>query len=178
MRSEKLLSTKEIYDGRIVTLRVDSVALPNGRSALREVIDHRPAVVVVPIDDDDNVVLVRQYRYPIGSDLLEAPAGIVEESESPSEGAKRELQEEIGFSAKSLRSMGRFWTTPGFCNELMYAFVARDLVPSSLEPDPDEDITVERFPASRIPDLIRSGEIQDGKTIAALLMATCLGDYD
>ena len=178
MSFESFLSTEKIYDGKVVGLRVDSVALPNGRTALREVVDHRDAVVVVPIDVDGYVVLVRQYRYPVGVDLLEAPAGMVEESESPHECARRELQEEIGFSAKSMRCMGKFWTTPGVCNELMHTFIARELFPSILEPDPDEHITVERFPVMDTPDLIRSGEIQDGKTIAALLMAIYLGFHD
>lgn len=174
MKAERYLSGEEVFGGKVVSVRVDSVELPKGGRAIREVVQRRPAVVLVPIDADGNVILVRQYRYPVGETLLEAPAGMVEEAETPEACAQRELQEEAGYWARSLKSLGRFWTTPGFCDELMYVYVATGLEPSSLEPDPDEDIEVVRVPRSRIRDMIQTGEIQDAKTIAALLMATCL----
>ena len=176
MEAEKRLSSEPIFDGKIVRLRVDTVLLPNGAQSTREVVDHDNAVVIVPVDSEDNVLLVRQYRYPVEATLLEAPAGIIEDSEDPDEAAQRELQEETGYASKSLTPMGGFWSSPGFCTEFMYAYLARDLVPSPLSPDDDEFIEVERQPISRIPQLIRLGEIQDAKTIAALLMTTCLFD--
>mgnify|MGYP001204383260 CR=1 FL=1 len=174
MQPERLLTTKSIFDGKIVRVRTDTVSLPNGRRAMREVVEHDASVVVVPIDSEDNVLLVRQYRYPVGQALLEAPAGMVEDSEAPDHCAQRELQEEIGYLSRDLRALGGFWMSPGFCTEFMYAYEARDLVASKLEADFDENIQIERVPFSGILDLIRTSEIQDAKSISALLMVTCL----
>lgn len=176
MQPEQMISSERVFDGRIVRVRTDAVLLPNGRNATREVVEHRPSVVVVPIDADGNAILVRQYRYPAEQVLLEAPAGVVEESETPDDCAMRELQEEIGFSSRDLRALGGFWTSPGYCTEFMYAYLAKDLVPSRLEADADESIEVQRVSISRVSRLIRLGEIQDAKTIAALLMAVYLFD--
>ena len=176
MQLEQTISSELVFDGRIVRVRADAVLLPNGRNATREVVEHRPSVVVVPIDADGNVILVRQYRYPAERVLLEAPAGVVEESETPDDCAMRELQEEIGFSSRDLRALGGFWMSPGYCTEFMYAYLAKDLVSSRLEADADESIEVERVSISRVSRLIRLGEIQDAKTIAALLMAVYLFD--
>lgn len=172
MNTEARLSTETVFEGKIVTVRVDAVSLANGVKAVREVVEHRPAVAIVPFDDDGQVILVSQFRYPVGEQLLEVPAGIIEEGETPEQCADRELQEEIGYRAREMRSLGSFWTAPGFSDELMYAFVATGLEPSRLEPDEDEDITVVRVPVSRVREMIDAGEIRDSKTIAALLM-TC-----
>jgi len=126
--------------------------------------------VIVPVDADDNVLLVRQYRHAAGESLLEAPAGVIDPDESPDDCAQRELREETGYASRNLRALGGFWSSPGFCTEFMYPYLAKDLVESRLDPDDDEDIEVQRFPVSRIPQLIRLGEIQDAKTIASLLM--------
>ena len=176
MQPEQTISSELVFEGRLVRVRADGVLLPNGRNATREVVEHRPSVVVVPIDADGNAILVRQYRYPAERVLLEAPAGVVEESETPDDCAMRELQEEIGFSSRDLRALGGFWMSPGYCTEFMYAYLAKDLVPSRLEADADESIEVERVSISRVSRLIRLGEIQDAKTIAALLMAVYLFD--
>ncbi|MCX8213174.1 MAG: NUDIX hydrolase [SAR202 cluster bacterium] len=172
MNTEARLSTETVFEGKIVTVRVDAVSLANGVKAVREVVEHRPAVAIVPFDDDGQVILVSQFRYPVGEQLLEVPAGIIEEGETPEQCADRELQEEIGYRAREMRSLGSFWTAPGFSDELMYAFVATGLEPSRLEPDEDEDITVVRVPVSRVREMIEASEIRDSKTIAALLM-TC-----
>ena len=174
MQRERLLSSQPVFEGKIVRLRVDTVALPSGRQTSREVIDHDAVVAIVAVDGDENAVLVRQHRYPVGKDLLEVPAGILEESESPDDCAQRELQEETGYMSRDLRPLGGFWVSPGFCNEYIHVYVARDLAPSKLPADDDEYIRVERLPLSRIPDLIREGVMQDAKSIAALLMVTCL----
>ncbi len=168
---ERQLSSRSLFEGRVVSVRVDEVRLAGGGSAVREVVDHRPAVVIVPIDDLGRVLMVRQYRYAVGETLLEAPAGIMEDGEEPSETAQRELQEEVGRIAGDLRKLGEFWATPGFCNELMHAYVARDLRHSDLPADEDEDITVVPVPMAEALDMIRSGHIRDAKTIAALLLA-------
>lgn len=171
LEAEKALRSEKVFEGSVVGLRVDQVILPSGRATTREVVEHSPSVVIVPVDDDDNVVLVRQYRYPVGIALLEAPAGMVEEGEEAEECADRELREETGLRARTMLSLGQFWMSPGYCNELMHAFVARDLVSDALEPDEDEAIEIERVPLAAATQLIRDGAIQDAKTIAALLMA-------
>ena len=176
MQSEQMVDSERVFEGRIVSVRKDNVVLADGRPASREVVEHNPSVVIVPIDSEGNAVMVRQYRYPAEQSLLEAPAGVIEEGENPDECAMRELQEEIGFTCRNLRALGGFWMSPGYCTEFMYAYIAKDLVPSSLDADDDEDIEVERVPMSRVSKLIRLGEIQDAKTIAALLMAIHLFD--
>lgn len=168
---ERQLSSRSVFQGRVVSLRVDEVLLPGGGTSTREIIDHRPAVVIVPIDESGNLLMVRQYRYAVGETLLEAPAGVVEEGEEPDETAQRELQEEVGRISGDLRKLGEFWATPGFCNELMHAYVARDLSHSSLAADDDENITVVAVPVAEALDMIAAGTIRDAKTIATLLLA-------
>jgi len=172
MAKEIRIKSNRVFSGKILGLRIDTVLLDNGRETEREVVDHRPAVVIVPIDESDNVIMIRQFRYPTENTILEVPAGIVETSESPMECAQRELQEEIGYMARNMRSIGGFWASPGFCNEYLHAYTARDLIPSKLPADEDENIEIQRIPLSSIPKLIRCGEIEDAKSIAALLMAT------
>ncbi len=173
---ERQLSSRLVFEGRVVSLKVDEVLLSGGGTSTREIIDHRPAVVIVPIDGSGNLLMVRQYRYAVGETLLEAPAGIVEEGEDPDETAQRELQEEVGRISGDLKKLGEFWATPGFCNEMMHAYVARDLSLSQLEADEDEDITVVEVPMAEALDMIASGKIRDAKTIAALLLAHHLGE--
>ncbi len=167
----ELISQKPIFDGHIIKVKVDTLALANGNRVEREIVAKSNAVVMVPIDSDDNVLLVRQWRHPADQALLEAPAGMIEGDESADDCAQRELREEIGYASMNLRTLGGFWSSPGFCDEFMYVYLARDLVESKLPEDEDEEIQVERIPLSRIPQLIRLGEIIDAKTIAALLMS-------
>ena len=177
MQPEEQIASREIYDGRIIKVRVDDILLTeSGRQSVREVVEHAPAVVIVPVDAEGNVLLVRQYRYAAKQTLLEAPAGIVEHGEDPDACAQRELAEEIGFASRNLRALGGFWASPGFCDEFLYAYLAKDLVPHKLQADDDENIEVEKVPLARIPQLIRLGEIQDAKSVAALLMAICIFD--
>ena len=171
MSLEEQLGTDIVYEGKIVRVRVDAVGLPSGREAVREVVEHGASVVIVPVDPDNSILLVRQYRYPVGRSLLEAPAGRVESEESPDDCAQRELQEEVGYASRDLQPLGGFWMSPGYCTEYMHAYLARDLVPSRLDPDADEEIVVERVSVERAEKLIRWGEIEDAKTIAALSMA-------
>ena len=170
MAAEEPVASRRVFEGKIVGVRVDTVRLSNGRQATREVVEHRPAAVIVAVDGDE-MLLVRQHRHPIGGELLEAPAGGVEEGEEPIACAQRELREETGHSGARMESLGRFWMSPGHSDELMHAFLARDLRSDPLSPDEDEDIRTERVPLSQVNELIESGGIQDAKTIAALLMA-------
>ena len=167
---EQTISSETVYRGKILNVRVDTVALGRGGQGIREVVEHCECICIVPLDDDENVIMVKQYRKPVEELLLEIPAGGVEAGEVSREAVLRELQEETGYTAANLELLSSFWTTPGFCDELMHAYVATGLTPSSLPADDDEDIQVERVPISQVPDLIRKGTIKDAKSIASLLM--------
>lgn len=168
---ENTIDSARHFEGRIFSVRVDTVELPSGRRTIREVAEHSDAVCMIPIDDGGNVLLVRQYRKPTESSLLEAPAGGVEAGEVSEETVLRELQEEVGHTASNLRHLASFWVAPGWATERMHAYLATGLTPSKLAADDDENIQVVRIPFARAIEMIQSGEIQDGKTIASLLMA-------
>ena len=170
-KSETTVESKTFFQGKILNLRVDTVRMPNGRLTTREVAEHSPSVCVVPIDRDGNVVMVKQYRKPVELELLEVVAGGVDGDETGEEAALRELQEEIGFTAGQLKHLSSSWVAPGWCTELMHIYLATDLSPAKLPPDTDEDISVVTVPFQSVPDLIESGEIQDLKSIASLLLA-------
>lgn len=159
------------FQGRIVTLRVDRVRLPNGRFTTREIAEHSDSVCVVPLDENGNILMVRQFRKPLEDQLLEVPAGGIEAGESPEDTVIRELQEEVGFIAGDIKLLSGFWLAPGWCTEYMHAYLARDLAPSRLPADDDENITVLPVPLDQVLPMIESGEIQDAKSIASLLLA-------
>ncbi|HAK40224.1 MAG TPA: NUDIX hydrolase [Synergistales bacterium] len=167
-QGEEKISGNLIYRGRILNLRVDSVKLPDGGRAMREVVEHAPAVGVVSEAENGDLFLVRQFRYPAGEFLLEIPAGIVEPGEKAAETAARELQEEIGFIPGELNEVTRFYTSPGFTNELIILFHARDLAHSPRECDGDEFMDVVRLSRDQLKDLAESGEIRDSKTLTAI----------
>jgi ADP-ribose pyrophosphatase len=169
LSQERTLHSESIYQGRLVSLRVDTVELPSGRETRREIVEHDDVVAIVPLDDGGNVLLVRQYRKAVGKALLEIPAGLIERGESPLECARRELAEETGHSAETWEDIGGFYTSPGFCTEYIYLFLATDLASSRLEPDYDEIIDVVPCPLADIPDVITSGEVCDAKSVAGLL---------
>ena len=169
--SERTVESKVHFQGKILTLRVDQVELPNGRIATREIIEHSKSICVVPVDSQGNVLMVRQFRKPVEAQLLEVVAGSMEGEEDPDEAARRELQEEIGYTTDALQHLSSFWLAPGWCDEYMYAYLATDLRVSPLPPDDDENISVETVPLANIPAMIQSGELQDVKSIAALLLA-------
>ena len=129
------------------------------------------AVCMIPVDDEGNVLLVRQYRKPTESSLLEAPAGGVEAGEVSEETVLRELQEEVGYTAANLSHLASFWVAPGWSTEKMHAYLATGLTPSKLAADDDENIQVVTIPFAEAVAKIHTGEIQDGKTIASLLLA-------
>ncbi len=173
---EPTIESRLAYEGKIVNLRVDKVRLSRGGTGTREIVEHSDCVCMVPLDDQRNVVLVRQYRKSIEESLLEVPAGGVETDEVSEDAVLRELQEETGYTADHLRHLSSFWTTPGFCTELMHSYLATGLRPSVLEGDEDEDIQVVKVPLDSVRDMIKRGEIRDAKSIASLLMV--LGMYD
>ena len=169
--NEPTIATRSVFHGRIIDVRVDTIRLPNGRETTREIVDHAPSICVVPVDDEGNVLLVRQYRKPTEDFLLEVPAGGIEGDEEPEAATRRELQEEIGHDARELTKLTAFWLAPGWCSEYMHAFLATGLTPAVLDADDDEFIEVVRVAMPDIPGLIASGAIQDAKSVASLLLA-------
>ena len=169
--AEPTVESMLVYQGRIVDLRVDTVRLPSGRLTTREIAEHSDSVCMVPLDSQGNVLLVRQYRKSVESNLLEVPAGGIEENEAPEDAVLRELQEEVGYTAGKITRLAGFWVSPGWCTEFMHAYLATELSPARLDADFDENITVIQVPLAQTIDLISSGEIQDGKSVASLLLA-------
>jgi ADP-ribose pyrophosphatase len=165
------LDRQRIFQGRVVDLSVDRVRLPNGNVCDLELITHRGAAAVVPVDGDD-VILVRQYRYAAGGWLIEVPAGKLDGGEAPEMCATREVEEETGFKIGSLASLGWIWTTPGFTDEKIWLFVATDLTPSQSSLQDDEVLTVKRMPLTEAVKLALHGEIRDAKSVCALLRAS------
>jgi ADP-ribose pyrophosphatase len=170
-QDEPTLSTQLAFEGKLLTVRVDTVSLPGGRTSIREIVEHVPCVCMAPIDAGD-VLLVRQYRKAVEAALLEVPAGGMEPGESPEDAVLRELQEETGHTAGTLKHLQSFYISPGYCTEEMHAFLATDLRPAVLDPDYDEDIQVVRVPVSEIPTLLQSGQVRDAKSITTLLLAS------
>jgi ADP-ribose pyrophosphatase len=166
---EKTLKSQVVYDGRVVRLRVDTVTTANGRETTREIVEHSDVIVVVPIDAEDNVLMVRQYRKPVEKELLELPAGGIDHGEDPEDAVRRELREEIGYLPQKLERLGGFYSAPGYCSEYLHLYLATDLVPSRLLAEDTEEISLVRVSAEQIEDLIASGQLCDAKTIAGLL---------
>ncbi len=176
LHNEPTIDSRLAYEGGILNVRVDKVRLPGGGEGTREIVEHQECICVVPVDEHRNVIMVRQYRKPAEEMLLEVPAGRVESGEPPREAALRELQEETGHTGGDVKLLSSFWTTPGFCTELMHAYLVTDLTPSSLPQDDDEHVEPVKIPLDKIPGLISSGEIKDAKSIASLLMVLFLSN--
>jgi ADP-ribose pyrophosphatase len=159
---------RQVYEGRIVSLRLEEVSLPNGGKVTLEVVHHPGAAAVVAVDDEGEVALLRQYRHAAGGFIWEVPAGTLKGEETPGSCAVRELREEAGLDAAQWTELGCIFTTPGFCDERIYLFLARGLSACEQRLDEDEVLTVSRFSLTRAIDMIRAGEIRDAKSIAAL----------
>jgi ADP-ribose pyrophosphatase len=168
---ERCTSSSRVYDGRILNLRVDQVMLGNGKTTTREVIEHRGAAAIVPIIQERNVVLVRQFRYAIATDLLEVPAGTMERGEQPEECAVRELEEETGYGCKEIEKIMEFFPVPGYSTEEIHVYLAKGLVKSEMHTDEDEEINLEILSLENALGKVRSGEIRDAKSICALFRA-------
>jgi ADP-ribose pyrophosphatase len=176
--TEQVVGSKTIYQGSYLTFRLDTVERTDGSRAEREVVGHPGAVAILAIDDGDRVLMVRQYRAPAGRILLEIPAGTLDIDpdtgaiEDPDLAAPRELEEETGYRAGSLRLLTSFWTAPGFATELMHLYLASDLRAADADrigPDEDERLELERVPVGQALAAIERGEIADAKSILALL---------
>jgi len=167
----KKLSSESIYRGQVVDLSLDRVALSSGHTVTLELIRHPGAAAVVALDSDGCVILVDQYRYATGGRMLEVPAGKLDAGEEPELCAVRELEEETGYRAGRLDPLGWIWTTPGFTDERIWLFLARDLVRHAATPQPDELLEVVRMPFDDAAAAARDGRISDSKSICALLRA-------
>lgn len=158
-----------LYNGRIISLRVDDVTLPDGNAAKREYVCHRGGASILAVDDEDCVYLVRQFRYPYREVLLEIPAGKLEEGEEAIVTARRELEEETGLVADEIVPFGMIYPTPGYTDEHLYIFLAKGLKATSAHLDDGEFLRVERLPFKEVLDRVLRGEIRDGKTCYAVL---------
>ena len=170
MAQGRTLSSRVIYEGRAVKLRVDTVQMPDGRKTTREIVEHASCVAVVPIDAKDNILMVHQYRSPVGKSLLEIPAGGIEKGETVKAAVIREMREEIGFKPRKLVFLTGFYSSAGFCNEYLHLYLATDLAPSRLHAEDTAEIELVRVPMKWVLGMIKSGEIQDAKSIAGLLL--------
>ena len=169
--TEQLLSRREIYHGRIIDVQVDTVSLPNGNTSTREVVRHPGGVGILALDDEGCAVLVEQYRYVFGRTLLEIPAGKREPGEDPLTTARRELREETGAEATHWQPLGAVLPSPGCYGEVLHLFLARGLHMEEQHLDPDEFLNVERVPFDEMVHRCLNGEIEDAKTVAAVLKA-------
>lgn len=167
----KVLHSQTVFHGRVFDVRQDELQMPDGRSASIDVIAHNGAVTMLPIDDQGMVWFVRQYRHAAGVYLLELPAGVAEEDETPEANAQRELREEIGMAARNMLRIGGFYLAPGYSTEFMHVFLARDLYPSPLPGDENEFLSVEKLPIHQALELAETGQLQDSKSLVALLWA-------
>lgn len=171
---EKTIKRTRIYDGRIINVRNDTIELPNGKQSYREVIEHSGGVCVIPITDDNEVILVKQFRYPYSKELLEVPAGKRSNNEDPLECGKRELKEETGCTAATFISLGELYPSPGYLEEIIYIYLAKGLTHGDQELDEDEFLSVVKMPLDKAVEMVLMGEIKDAKTQIAILKANLL----
>ena len=166
---EKTLSRDYAYKGRIINLRVDEAELPNGKTAKREVVEHNGGVCVVALTEDNEILLVKQFRYPYQEVIYEIPAGKRDGDENPLDCGMRELKEETGMTAEKFIPLGELYPSPGYCGEIIWMYAAVGLSAGENDLDEDEFLEVEKIPLSKAVEMIMSGEINDAKTQAAVL---------
>ena len=171
---EETVSQETVYEGIIVNIRQDKARLTDGRITGREVIEHPGGVAVFALDEEERVILVRQFRYPVGEVVLELPAGKLEKGEDPRDSGLRELEEETGLRPGTFLSMGCSFSSPGILEERIHLFFAKDLVQGPSHPDDGEFLEIVRVPYTELMDMVRRGEIDDSKTLAGILKASLL----
>lgn len=166
---EKRISTRRVFDGRIINLRVDEVLTPGGTSAEREIVEHRGGAGIVAVDEDERILLVEQYRCPYDEITLEIPAGKIDENEKPELCAARELAEETGYTAKSIISFGKVYPSPGYTDEVIHLYLAEGLSEGSAHPDEDEFLNLKRVALSEALEMIGNGTVRDAKTVIGIM---------
>ncbi|MGE5123231.1 MAG: NUDIX hydrolase [Acidobacteriaceae bacterium] len=169
--SIEVIGSEIIYKGHAFNVRRDKIQFQNQNIAQLDIIDHPGAVTILPIDAEGKIIFVRQYRHAVGRELLELPAGTLDADEAPETCALREIREETGFAAGKLVELGEFFLAPGYSTECMTVYLATELHPSPLPGDADEFITLERMPVDQAYQMALAGDLQDGKSLAALLLA-------
>ena len=169
---EKTMKSEKIYEGKVVNLRIDTVELPDKKYSKREIVEHPGAVGIIPVTDDNCLILVKQFRKPVERFLLEIPAGKLEVNEEPRETAGRELKEETGYDSNKMEYLLEFYTSAGFSNERVHLFLASDLVEGTPCPDSGEFIEVVKISIEDLLKMVDRGEIVDGKTIIGINMAS------
>lgn len=167
----ELLKSEILMKGRAFTIRRDHLKTPDGRETKFDIIEHGGSVVIIPVDENGNVLLVRQYRHATGGDLLELPAGTLDGDEDPGVCAAREIREETGMAAGKLTRLGDFYLAPGYSTEFMVVFLATELSHNPLEADADEFLSVESVPIAEAIQMAVRGEMPDAKSLAALFLA-------
>jgi len=167
--TEKTLSSKVVFEGRALKMRVDTVRTVDGRRSTREIVERSDCVAVIAVDAEGNVLLVNQFRKAIEKELLEIPAGGIDAGEEPEAAVIREMREETGFRPQKLKKLGGFYSSPGYTTEYLYLYLTTDLVPDPLSAEDTVGIEVVPVPLAQIPALVTSGKVQDSKTIAGLL---------
>ncbi len=166
-----ILSSEMIYRGRAFNVASVQIQMPDKRISKYDLVQHKDAVTILPVDEDGNIWFVEQYRLGALKTLLELPAGVLDSGEDPEPGAMRELREEIGKSATSLNRLGGFFMAPGYSSEFMHVFLATGLMDDPLPQDTDEFLKIRKLPVSKVYEMARNGGLEDGKTLSALLMA-------
>jgi ADP-ribose pyrophosphatase len=172
--TEERVEGRAVFKGRVVTVQLDTVKLPNGRLAEREVVNHPGGVAVLALDEGQNVTLVRQYRYPIGRLLLELPAGKLDPNEDHRVAAARELEEETGLQAREWTYLGYILASPGFCDEALHMYLAQGLTRAKRHPDEDEFLDVLSMPFAQLERQVMDATITDAKTVATTIKVKVL----
>lgn len=168
---EKPIKSDTIYDGKILKLKVETVELANKKYSKREIVDHQKGVGIIALDGEDKLWMVKQYRRAIDKVTIEIPAGLVESNELPVEAAKRELQEEVGFIPNDISYLFDMHASPGFTNDKLSFFLAKDFSESKLDQDEDENVEAFSMEIDELYNMVENGEITDAKTIIAILYA-------
>ena len=167
----ELLKSEILMKGRAFAIRRDTLKTPDGRETKYDIIEHGGSVVIIPVDENGNILFVRQYRHATGGDLLELPAGTLDEAEDPEVCAAREIREETGMAAERLTKLGEFYLVPGYSTEFMVVYLATGLNMNPLDADDDEFLSVEALPVAEAIKMAERGEIPDAKSLAALFLA-------
>lgn len=166
--TESTISSTTIFDGKVIKVEVANIELPNGKTATREIVRHNGAVGILAITEENKIILVKQYRKALEQTIIEIPAGKLEIDENPEACAIRELKEETGYTASNIDFIHKFYTSPGFANELIYLYAARDLIKGEASPDEDEFVEILELSLEEVENLIASGQIVDAKTLIAV----------
>jgi ADP-ribose pyrophosphatase len=167
----RLINRNDLFSTKLFDIQEVQIVMPNKKQHHYQMVDHADSVTILPVDEKGQIWFVSQYRVGANADLLELPAGVIEQGETPLECARREVQEEIGMAARSMQSLGSFFLAPGYCNEVNHVFLARELFASSLAQDEDEFLNISSLRIEQVYQMAHAGKIQDAKSLVALLLA-------